>query len=176
MKIEKGGTNMNDRGNFYGRSHNQNSNSRNTYQGNQPQQETNRYPGITPKDYFKGNGIVNEDLFVTKANEIAESFSKEGGIKGNQIRKFYDEVLRLKLKLNSADNESQKFNEILPYIKMLIPKAIYSKSKKTANNSFESFIKMNIAGISELKQFYVFCDLFEAVVAYCKKYPNLKDS
>ncbi|MGE4547745.1 MAG: type III-A CRISPR-associated protein Csm2, partial [Desulfurella sp.] len=80
---------------------------------------------ISPKDYFDTNGFVKTDLFVDKAEKIAQSFNS-GGIKGTQIRKFYDEVLRLKLQIESADNQEEKFKEILPYIKMLIPKVVYA--------------------------------------------------
>ncbi|MGB9745224.1 MAG: type III-A CRISPR-associated protein Csm2, partial [Desulfurella sp.] len=90
------------------------------------------------------------------------------------IRKFYDEVLRLRLKLDSANDKEKKFAEILPYLRMLIPKVIYSKSRNNVDESFESFIKMNIENITKVKEFEVFCDLFEAVIAYTKKYPNLK--
>ncbi|WP_291490191.1 type III-A CRISPR-associated protein Csm2 [Desulfurella sp.] len=161
---------MNERENFYG---NVNRGQKNPYQHNE---NRNRYPGITPKDYFKepNSDIVKDDLFSVTADKITESFSKEGGITGSQIRKFYDEVLRLKLKLDSASDKETKFVEILPYLKMLIPKVIYSKNRNNANESFESFIKMNIENITKVREFEVFCDLFEAIIAYTKKYPNLK--
>ncbi|MGC9102621.1 MAG: type III-A CRISPR-associated protein Csm2, partial [Desulfurella sp.] len=109
--------------------------------------------------------------FSVTADNITESFSKEGKIKGIRIiRKFYDEVLRLRLKLDSANDKEKKFAEILPYLRMLIPKVIYSKSRNNVNKSFESFIKMNIENITKVREFEVFCDLFEAVIAYTKKY------
>jgi CRISPR-associated protein Csm2 len=130
------------------------------------------FPNISPKDYFEANGSVKTDLFEDKAEKIASSFRYDntGKIKGTQIRKFYDEVLRLKLKIESADNPDEKFKEILPYIKMLIPKVVYSKNKNTVNGAFENFIKNNIREIRRYKEFMVFCDLFECVVAYCKEY------
>lgn len=126
---------------------------------------------ISPEDYFDANGFVKTDLFEDKAEKIAKSFryGDTGNIKGTQIRKFYDEVLRLKLKIESANNPEEKFNEILPYIKMLIPKVVYSKNKGNANEAFEQFIE-SIRDINELRKFTVFCDLFECVVAYCKRY------
>ncbi|MGC9168814.1 MAG: type III-A CRISPR-associated protein Csm2 [Desulfurella sp.] len=162
---------MNERENFHG---NFNRGQKNPAQHNE---NRNKYPDITPKDYFKPNSdIVKDDLFSVTADKITESFSKEGGITGSQIRKFYDEVLRLRLKLDSANDKEKKFVEILPYLKMLIPKVVYFKNRKNVNvdESFESFIKMNIENITKVKEFEVFCDLFEAVIAYTKKYPNLK--
>jgi len=128
-------------------------------------------PRISPEDYFDANGYVKTDLFEDKAEKIAKSFryGDTGNIKGTQIRKFYDEVLRLKLKIESANNPEEKFKEILPYIKMLIPKVVYSKNKGNANEAFEQFIE-SIRDINELRKFTVFCDLFECVVAYCKIY------
>ena len=130
---------------------------------------------ISPEDYFDANGFVKTDLFEDKAAKIAWGFKygNTGNIKGTQIRKFYDEVLRLKLQIEqieSADNPEEKFKEILPYIKMLIPKVVYSRNKKTANGAFEEFIKDNIRKIRNRREFMVFCDLFECVVAYCKEY------
>ncbi|PMP65198.1 type III-A CRISPR-associated protein Csm2, partial [Desulfurella multipotens] len=136
----------------------------------------NRYPDITPKYYFKPNSdIVKDDLFSVTADKIAKSFFNnkdriKGPITESQIRKFYDEVLRLRLKLDSANDKEKKFAEILPYLRMLIPKVIYSKSRNNVNKSFESFIKMNIENITKVREFEVFCDLFEAVIAYTKKY------
>ncbi|SDC51174.1 Protein of unknown function [Desulfurella multipotens] len=145
----------------------------NSYEKDNSEQK-NPSHNITPKDYFKPNSdIVKDDLFSVTANKITESFSKEGKIKGIRIiRKFYDEVLRLRLKLDSANDKEKKFVEILPYLKMLIPKVVYFKNRKNVNvdESFESFIKMNIENITKVKEFEVFCDLFEAVLAYTKKY------
>jgi len=137
------------------------------------QEDRNKsFPRISPKDYFEANGFVKTDLFEDKAEKIASSFRYDntGNIKGTQIRKFYDEVLRLKLQIESANSPEEKFKEILPYIKMLIPKVVYSKNKKTANEAFENFIKDNIREIHSRREFTVFCDLFECVVAYCKRY------
>ena len=137
------------------------------------QEDRNKsFPIVSPKDYFDANGYVRTDLFEDKAEKIAKSFSSDDNskkIKNTQIRKFYDEVLRLKLKIESANNPEEKFKETLPYIKMLIPKVVYSKNRGNANEAFEEFIK-SIKDINELQKFTVFCDLFECVVAYCKIY------
>ncbi len=121
---------------------------------------------ITPDDYFDENGNVRLSLFVEDAEKTAKSFKEEKAITTSQVRKFYDEILRLKIKIDSAKDEKEEFKKILPYIKMIIPKVVYSKEKKTANSNFESFIKNNIGKIDTLEKFRVFCDFFEAVVAY----------
>ncbi len=131
-------------------------------------------PNITPDKYFDEHNNVRPSLFVDDAENTAKSFrnslNNERPMKGSQVRKFYDEVLRLKLQIQSSENEEEKFKKVLPYIKMIIPKAVYSKAKNNANTNFERFIKDNIGNINNIEQFEVFCDFFEAVVAYCKVY------
>jgi len=135
---------------------------------------TQKEANITPDKYFDEHNNVRPSLFVDDAERTAKSFSNppnnERPMKGSQVRKFYDEVLRLKLKIQSSKDKEGEFKKILPYIKMLIPKAAYSKEKKTANTNFKKFIENNIGNINKLEEFEVFCDFFEAIVAYCKVY------
>ncbi len=129
-----------------------------------------QYPGISPKNYFDKDGDIVVDLFSDKADSIAQSFYKT---KVSQIRKFYDEVLRIKMKIFLSNDKKREFKKQLPYIKMILAKAAYSSKRKNIDKNFKEFLDRNIGEIKELKEFEIFCDLFESVVAYSKQY--LKD-
>ncbi len=128
-----------------------------------------KYPGITPKDYFDNENNIVVDLFSEKANEIAKSFYNT---KDSQIRKFYDEILKRKMIIELAEgreNKEKVFRKQLPYIKMLLAKVTYSSKRRNVDKNFKEFLYKNIGYISTLDEFLVFCDLFEAVVAYSKQ-------
>ncbi len=143
--------------------------------------------------YFedKSKGIVNKELFSSIAEGVAKEFGKVFEKKvgrgrprklsntKSQIRKFYDDVLKNKMMIESAisshnykeDTESKKrvneeFVKRLPYIKMLKAKAAYVYEREKITPAFKSFIEENIDSINDWEDFRVFCDFFEAVVAY----------
>ena len=95
----------------------------------------------------------------------------------NQIRKFYDELLSYQNQIENANNELEKFRELLPYIKMQKAKVNLAYQKKNVNTNFKKFLDLNIDYIIEgyeedleksLKKFNIFVSLFEAVIAYAK--------
>ena len=83
----------------------------------------------------------------------------------NQIRKFYNEVLRLKNDYEKNNN----FRKILPYFKMLKAKANVAFERGNINKNFKTFIEKNVDFVgSDEKRFKIFCTFFEAIVAYSK--------
>ena len=86
-------------------------------------------------------------------------------ISSTQIRKFYEEVLNLKERLDNGKD----FKEILPYFKMLKAKANVAYQRDVINTNFKRFIEENVDYVGDdEKKFRVFCTFFEAVVAYAK--------
>ena len=130
------------------------------------------YYKITPSDYYsdRKNGILRENLFSEDAKKIAESF--QDGMKSSQVRKFYDEILKRKMIINLSKDKDKEFSKQLPYIKMVISKAYYGYNRRprTVSANFRKFLEDNINNISSRDDFFVFCDLFEAVVAYSKRF------
>ena len=147
--------------------------------------------------YFedKSKGIVNEELFSSIAEKIAKEFGeiyerREGRGRPrklsntkSQIRKFYDEVLRNKIMIESVSSSreqkegveyekrlNEEFKKRLPYIKMLKAKAAYVFEREKITPAFKNFIEENVDSISDWEDFKVFCDFFEAVVAYSAVY------
>ncbi len=151
--------------------------------------------------YFKdkSKGIVNEELFSSVAEEIAKKFgqsekkslgkdrkgkekTKNLSNSKSQIRKFYDEVLRNKVIIESMSSSQdssreeyeiiveREFRKRLPYIKMLKAKVTYAYVREKITSDFKKFIEENIDSIRDWEDFKVFCDFFEAVVAYSAAY------
>ena len=92
-------------------------------------------------------------------------------LSSTQIRKFYEEVLNLKQKLDNGED----FRKILPYFKMLKAKANVAYQRDVINTNFKTFIEENVDYVTKgenleemKKKFKVFCTFFEAVVAYAK--------
>ena len=52
---------------------------------------------------------------------------------------------------------------------MLIPKAAYSEGRELVTKSFTEFIKYSLKQIKNYKDFLVFVNLFESIIAYYKK-------
>jgi len=149
---------------------------RNQYRGRSDDNQSYPYHQITPNDYFsdKKGGIIKENLFSEDADKIAKSF--QDGMKSSQVRKFYDELLKRKMIIDLAEDSNREFARQLPYIRMIVSKAHYGYSRRprTVSQNFKNFLEDNLNKISNKDEFFVFCDLFEAVVAYSKQY--LKDN
>jgi len=127
-------------------------------------------------NYYE-NGKIKKDLFSDYAKDVVDCFLAEGKTKKEdlkkislsytQIRKFYNEVLKLKSDLEKKDD----FKEILPYFRMLKAKAFaaYNTKPRKINHNFKTFIDKNVDYVGEDKEkFKIFCTFFEAVVAYSK--------
>ena len=122
-------------------------------------------------DYAKRrNKDTNKIEFQCKNNKWSEKCPLEerkviSKLTYNQIRKFYDEVLKLK-----NDYEKIKsFRKVLPYFRMLKAKANVAFERGNINRNFKIFIEKNVDYIGDdEKKFKIFCTFFEAVVAYSK--------
>jgi CRISPR-associated protein Csm2 len=119
-------------------------------------------------------GIINPKLFSDKAKEIAEIFKEERKDpksrkdndkinKTTQIRKFYDELLRIRGLIKSEDD----FKKQLAYIYMIKAKVAYSKGRKLVSDAFYNFINI-LDKVNTLQDFDIFLNLYEAIIAYYK--------
>jgi len=128
----------------------------------------------------KKEKILKESLLSTIAENKVKSFRKRNDrgfdLKDNptstQLRRFYNDVLTLKNKIDHYDKDvkEEKFKQLLPYVKMLKAKVAYSKSRNNVNKEFKKFIDEYVDSINDLDDFYAFCDFFEAIVAYAPLY------
>lgn len=140
-----------------------------------------------PEIELKINGKLNLYLFSDIAEDCAETISKNGykrekdnetlitkkgeviqdKNKSTQIRKFFNEILRLKQKLIG---EKMDWEDIAPYVNMLIAKTAYSKGRGHVTKCFLNMIKTCIQQINNKEEYLIFSDFFESFVAFYKLY------
>lgn len=109
--------------------------------------------------------LIRDDAMV-----YAEQIMNNRGSRDNytQIRKYYDELVRLQQKSISCDEES--FKKYLPSIYIIAAKSSYAISKKILTQSFGNFIEKNIKGVNTKEDLNSCIMLFEAVLGYLKFY------
>jgi CRISPR-associated protein Csm2 len=111
---------------------------------------------------------LEAELFSSVAETLAKELSaSQKSNKRTQIRKFYDEVLRLNSLAKSNPND---WDNILPYANMLIAKATYARGRNLVTEEFVEFIKKSMSQIHDPKDLDVFANLFEAFMGYYRKY------
>lgn len=119
----------------------------------------------------KEKRVLDPKLFSTTAEQWAKKIHESGGGKSNkrtQIRKFYDEVVRYNTlaKVNPGD-----WDNILPYINMLIAKAAYAKGRNNLiTEDFVGLMKDCVEQIRDPRDLDVFANFFEAFMGFYRQY------
>ncbi len=115
------------------------------------------------------------ELIRDKAKEYAEKIIDNRGSKDNytQIRKFYDEIVRIQQR--SLNSDEIAFNKYRPSIYVLAAKSSYAVSRKVLSKSFSDFIEKNVKEIKTKDDLNNFIILFEAVLGYLKFYDYEKN-
>jgi CRISPR-associated protein Csm2 len=122
----------------------------------------------------KEKKVLDPTLFSKVAEELARKFAKEGGTKKNrrsQIRKFYDEVVRLNLLARERENQ---WDAIKPQIHMLTAKAAYAEGRNLVTNEFTVFIRNCIFQIEDRDDLNLFSNLFEAFMGFFQLHQKTK--
>lgn len=112
--------------------------------------------------------IVEPTLFSSTAETMAKELSKAGGNKGTQLRRFYDEVVRLNDAAKTRQGDSIPMTLILPSLHMLIAKASYSRGRKLVSASFVTLIRDGVGQVQTKEDLQVFTSFFEALMAFYK--------
>ncbi|WP_104748279.1 type III-A CRISPR-associated protein Csm2 [Helicobacter cetorum] len=113
-------------------------------------------------DYTK-----DSELFGITAQNYADKISS---VKTTQIRKFYDEVLKLQEKAQTHDFQT----EVLPFVKMLKSKVAYASHRnsgggKLINQEFADMMIECIDGVKNKETLHIFALFFEAVIGFHKE-------
>lgn len=111
------------------------------------------------------NPKLFSDTAEEQAREIAEEDSKKN--KRTQLRKFYDEVLRLN---SLAQHHDEDWDNIIPYVNMLIAKAAYAEGRGLVSKNFVTSIKNCIDQVSSVEDMDVFANFFEAFMGFYRLY------
>ncbi|RZD17171.1 MAG: type III-A CRISPR-associated protein Csm2 [Candidatus Acididesulfobacter guangdongensis] len=118
---------------------------------------------------------INVNLFSEKAEEIVNQIAKrgstctgkEGQNKITQLRRFYNDILTIKNKIEYSKNPELEFQKELPYIKMIAAKANYACQRDHITMFLNEFIKHNVLNLVKTnKDYNIFCTLFESIIAY----------
>lgn len=120
----------------------------------------------------KSKKIPKKDLFSEIVKKYVDILSKEKTQtvnKDTQIRKFYNEVLRFKMKLILNKGDENIFAKLLPYIKMINAKLSYSCERKHISQNCKNLFTICINRIEDIDDFMLFVDFFEAFIAFYKK-------
>jgi CRISPR-associated protein Csm2 len=118
---------------------------------------------------------IDPRLFSKTAEEMALRIGDENSRqsklnKRTQIRKFYDEVLRLNGLAQSSD---VPFDSVLPQVHMLVAKTAYAKGRELVSPNFLTFIKESVEQVKTKDDLRVFADFFEAFMGFYRIYgPN----
>lgn len=111
-------------------------------------------------------------LFSTIADERAEAIGREDRRKnkGTQLRRFFDEVVRLN---SQAQSQESDWNLILPQLHMMIAKVAYAKGRGLVTDSFVNLVKDGIHQVKDKDDLKVFANFLESFMGFYKAYkPN----
>lgn len=110
---------------------------------------------------------LNPELFSGQAKKVAEEIAQEKKElnKSSQLRRFYDEIVVWEEKLAV---DPSKFDEFLPFIRMLNAKAAYAKGRNVVSESFVCLVEHTLAQVRDAKTMTL-CKLFwEAFMGFYK--------
>lgn len=112
--------------------------------------------------------IVDPKLFSVEAEVFAQKLaSDKRKDKSSQLRKFFDEIVRLD---TMAKSTHQSWENILPYVHMITAKAAYAKGRQLISDDFLEFVKTGVDQINSPKDLSVFASFFEAFLGFYKIY------
>jgi len=120
---------------------------------------------------FKTDDGKLADMFLTKAEAIAKKLndgSKKVDISTTQYRKFYDKVLELNEKAQGL-TKAEFDNKILPFVKMIVSKVAYSKSREHCGVNFETLMKESIKKVNTQEELNNFKLFLEAIIGFMPK-------
>ena len=111
------------------------------------------------------------ELFDTVAHDAARVIGQNGrSNKPSQIRQFYDELVMWEEKVRQAPG---KFDEYLPFIRMLNAKAAYAQGRNNVDQNFSALISLCLRQVVSVETLHNFKLFFEAFLGFFKL-ENLK--
>ncbi len=110
---------------------------------------------------------IDAELFNSVALNTAKTLAASGREqnKSTQIRRFYDELLMWETKVTQNPG---KFDEYLPFIRMLNAKAAYAEGRKHVDNNFTAFMQHCLQQVTDDKTLRTFKLFFEAMLGFYK--------
>lgn len=112
--------------------------------------------------------LVDPLLFSAGAEKLAKRIGADNEKmrslnKRTQLRKFYDEVVRL---AGLSKSRPDEWPHILPMVHMLTAKAAYADGRKLISSNFRDFISGSVEQIHTPEDLNLFSSFFEAFMGF----------
>ena len=137
--------------------------------GGKPRQDRRRL-GVTIR-FTNEEGKIDADLFDKTANRVAKIVANKNDRRASQInkstqlRRFYDELVMWEEKVRQ---DEKKFDDYLPFIRMLKAKAAYAEGRKLVDGAFVDLIEQAIDFIKSAADLRTAKLFFEAFMGFYK--------
>ena len=110
------------------------------------------------------------EIFSDIAQRAAKHIKTNKNVnKTTQLRKFYDELAMWNDRVQLVrENKQGKFQELIPFIKMLKAKVAYAEGRKNVDKSFSEVFNRCIDQINNVETLRDAKLFMEAVMGFCK--------
>lgn len=110
---------------------------------------------------------IDADLFSAVAQDTAKTLAENRkSNKPTQLRKFYDEIVMWE---NRATMHPDKFEEYLPFIRMLNAKAAYALGRKLVDQNYVTLLSHCLKQVNDDKTMRNFKLFMEAMMGFYKQ-------
>ncbi|CAK0771624.1 CRISPR-associated protein Csm2 [Gammaproteobacteria bacterium] len=110
---------------------------------------------------------IDADLFDKIAKNMARKLAENTkSNKPTQLRRFYDEICMWN---ERVEMEEKRFDELLPFIRMLNAKAAYAKGRNLVDENFVILIRHCLSEVKNPKTMKYFKLFMEAVMGFYKE-------
>lgn len=113
---------------------------------------------------------LDPELFNTVAQQAAQRIAgddpRKTDNKPTQLRKFYDEIV---LWDNKVLMHPEKFDEYLPFIRMLNAKAAYAKGRKLVDDNYVRLLNNGLQQVTNAETLHTFKLFMEAFMGFYKQ-------
>lgn len=116
---------------------------------------------------------LDPTLFFQQAEQWAKDIDTEGydnrgnpkWNKSTQLRRFYDELVRLN---SQAQAKKDEWGMIKPRVHMIVAKAAYAKGRELVTDKFVALIRDGISQVDSREDLQVFTNFFESFMGFYK--------
>lgn len=119
-------------------------------------------------DNIKLDKPLDPELFNTTARNAARTVANadRNRNKASQLRRFYDELCIWEMRVSQ---QPAKFEEFLPFIRMINAKAAYAEGRKLVDSNFVALMHHTLGGVKD-RETLMACKLFwEAFMGFYKQ-------
>lgn len=138
---------------------------------NQQNQNRDRPKNNPPPEKIDTHDIsfqtIDAELFNSVAKRVAQTIARNrNSNKATQVRKFYDEISMWDMKVSM---HPEKFQEYLPYIRMLNAKVAYAKGRNNlVDDNFVDLMSHCLREVNSAESMHAFKLFMEAFIGFYK--------